>query len=111
MQIDNYSFGEIEINGKKYKSDLIIFPEKIHANWWRKQGHLLVREDIEDVISYKPEIFIIGTGKYNLMKIPDRLKDELNKLEFELFIAKTDRAVKKFNDVEGKKVAALHLTC
>ena len=45
MKIDSYSFGRIVINGKTYTSDVIIFPDKVDASWWRKEGHLLQLAD------------------------------------------------------------------
>jgi hypothetical protein len=39
--IESYKFGEIIITGKKYDSDLIIYPDHIDSSWWRKEGHLL----------------------------------------------------------------------
>jgi len=39
--IEHYSFGRIVIDGKEYTKDLIIYPDKIRANWWRKEGHKL----------------------------------------------------------------------
>ena len=36
--IEEYSFGQILISGKKYNSDLIIFADHIYDNWWRKEG-------------------------------------------------------------------------
>ncbi len=29
MKVESYKFGKININGKKYRNDLIIFPDKI----------------------------------------------------------------------------------
>jgi hypothetical protein len=60
--IDNYSFGKISIDGKTYSSDVIIFPERVHDSWWRKEGHSLCLEDIQDVFDYLPEVLIIGRG-------------------------------------------------
>ena len=46
--IESYKFGAIVINGKKYTSDIIVFPEHVIDGWWRKEGHRLHVEDIED---------------------------------------------------------------
>jgi len=55
--IESYSFGYIIINGNKYTSDVIVFPDKIKSNWWRKSGHLLLEEDISEILKFMPEIW------------------------------------------------------
>lgn len=74
--IDFYEFGRIKINGKLYFKDLIIFPDGIKENWWRKEGHKLGAEDIEEVIAEKPEVLIVGTGYYGYMEV---LQEESSK--------------------------------
>ena len=37
LHIDEYSFGRISVSGKNYSADLIIFPDHIQENWWRKK--------------------------------------------------------------------------
>ena len=73
--------------------NLIIFPEKINSNWRRKIGHLLSEDDIAEILDYKPEVLIIGTGASGLMKVDDRLKDKLKSLGIEFIIKKTAEAV------------------
>lgn len=112
--IEHYDFGEIVVNGVKYIRDVIIFPDKVKANWWRKEGHNLCLEDLKDVLEYKPEILVIGTGYYGYMKVPNEVIEELKKTGIKVHVAKTGEAYKKFNQLikESKKVvAALHLTC
>ncbi|GAH23507.1 unnamed protein product, partial [marine sediment metagenome] len=75
MIINSYSFGSITIDGKNYRSDVIIFPDKINSRWWRKSGHLLSDEDIGEILKYKPEMLIIGTGASGLMMVDQKVKD------------------------------------
>lgn len=113
MRIESYKFGEIIIEGRKYKSDLIVFPDRIFDSWWRKTGHSLSKEDIEEVLSLKPEVFIVGTGYYGLMKVPEELKRIIRDCGIELIIEKTKKAVEFYNKISPIKntVAAFHLTC
>lgn len=113
MKINDYNFGHITVNGKEYTSDLIIYPEKIDASWWRKEGHNICMEDIKDIIEKKPEIIIFGKGSPGLMKIPKDIQSKLKDSGFEIYVSNTKSAVKKYNDISDKKntVAALHLTC
>ncbi len=67
--IDSYHFGEIVIDGKKYSSDVIIFPDRVLDNWWRKTGCQLCLEDIAEVITENPEVLVVGSGASALMKV------------------------------------------
>ena len=65
--INSYQFGEIVINGKKYSSDVIIFPDRVIDNWWRKTGHELCLEDIAEAMTENPEVLLVGNGASGLM--------------------------------------------
>ncbi|MHA1616606.1 MAG: Mth938-like domain-containing protein [Candidatus Njordarchaeales archaeon] len=112
--IEDYEFGEIKIGGQKYRSDVIVFPDKVSEDWWRIEGHNLHIEDLWEVIEYKPEILVIGTGYYGRMDVPREVILELEKKGIRVIVAHTREAVEIYNRYlrEGRKVvAALHLTC
>jgi hypothetical protein len=113
MEIQEYDFGWIKIDGKIYENDLIIFPDRIFTNWWREEGHYLKESDIFEVFLEKPEVLIIGTGANGLMKIDEGVIKKAKELGIELIIENTYFAVKKFNEMSKikKTIAALHLTC
>ena len=111
--IGSYSFGILTIDGNKFSKDLIIFPEKINSSWRRKIGHLLKEDDIVEILDYKPEVLIIGTGASGLMKVDDKIKEKLRSLGIEFIIKNTTEAVEEYNRIykDKKVVCALHLTC
>ena len=111
--IDSYSFGKIVIDGKTYTSDVILYLDKVDESWWRKDGHLLQKEDLIDVIQYNPEVLIVRTGAYGLMKVPDETKQFLEAKEIELIAEETGKACKTYNELKEKRkiIAAFHLTC
>ncbi len=114
--IDSYEFGLIVINGRKYNSDVIVFPEKVVDNWWRKEGHSLHMEDLKEVMERepKPEVLVVGTGYYGLVKILPEVENSLKKLGIELVAQPTKEAYKTFNTLLGSGkhvVGAFHLTC
>ena len=113
MKIKSYKFGSMTIGDTTYHSDLIIFPDKIKSNWWRKEGHNLQMEDLQEILSFKPEVLVIGTGKFGLMKVDSNVVNTLNEQGIELITEKTSKAVEKFNAIheEASTVAAFHLTC
>ncbi|OGL43079.1 MAG: hypothetical protein A2149_05025 [Candidatus Schekmanbacteria bacterium RBG_16_38_11] len=114
MHIENYSFGTITVDGKVYERDLIIFPDKIKSGWWRKEGHSLLTEDLDEVLRYKPEVLIVGRGASNCMEITSATQRALSEKNIKLFESDTYKAVQLFNELtrQGKNVVgAFHLTC
>ncbi len=114
MRIDSYKFGTIVIDGITYNSDCLIFGEAVHANWWRKQGHLLSPEDLGLVVEVKPSILIVGCGSSGLMKISKELPQFLQGLNITLETFNTHKAIERFNELSSageNPAAALHLTC
>jgi hypothetical protein len=111
--IESYAFGRMDVDGRTYTSDLIIFPDRVNDSWWRKYGHNLCLEDIEDVLKEKPEVLVIGTGFYGIMSVEKEVKSHLQSQGIELIIAKTEKAVQSFNESASKKktAGAFHLTC
>lgn len=114
-EIESYTFGNIKINGKEYKNDVIVFPNRVKSNWWRKEGHNLHIEDLEEVIKRKPPFLVVGKGAYGRMRVRQAVKKDLKQKGIENIITlNTKQACEKFNELiqSGKEaVAALHLTC
>ena len=111
--IDSYGFGRITVDRKTYRSDLIIFPDRVVDSWWRKEGHILCLEDIQEILDYCPEVLVIGQGKPGLMKVPAATLQAIKQRGIEVHVAATEQAVCKYNELSAnrKTVAALHLTC
>jgi hypothetical protein len=112
VRIDSYSFGRIVIDGKMYVNDVLIFPGRVVSPWWRKEGHSLHMNDLEEVFSEKPDVLVIGKGYYSNMDVPDDLVQELAVEGIRVVVKNTAEAVGVFNILNfPRKVAALHLTC
>ncbi len=114
MKIDSYSFGRIVIDGQVYASDVIIYPDRVDASWWRKEGHRLQPDDIAEALNEHPDVLIIGTGYAGLMRVPKEALTYMASQGVEARVEKTSKAVELYNALQGKKrhvIAALHLTC
>jgi len=113
MLIDSYRFGSIVIDGKRYTSDVIIYPDRVDADWWRKEGHQLHIEDLRTVLEEKPDVLVVGTGSPGLMRVPPATRDQLEAQGIELIVEPTDRAWRTYNQMQGARrvIAAFHLTC
>jgi len=111
--IDSYQFGLIVINGKQYTADVIIFPDRVSDNWWRKTGHQLCLDDIAEVLTENPEVLVVGTGVSGLMKVLPEVRQVVDTRGIELIVEATDKACNTYNQLchSRRAVAALHLTC
>jgi len=111
--IDSYQFGQIVISGKKFTSDVIIFPDRVKDDWRRRSGHQLSLEDIAEVMTEKPDVLVVGTGTYDLMKVQPEVKLAAEAQGIKLVIEATEKACHTYNQLcsSQKVVVALHLTC
>ncbi len=111
--IDSYQFGQISVGGRKYTSDVLIFPDRVEDNWWRKSGHQLCLEDIADVMAENPEVLIVGTGASGLVEVLPEVRQVAEAQGIELIVETTDKACHTYNRLRRSQrvVAALHLTC
>ena len=102
------------VDGEAYSSDLIVFPEKVVANWRRSEGHSLAPGDLREVFSYAPEVLVVGMGASACMRIPQETRRLIADKKIELKDMDTASAWPVFNELakKGVKVAgAFHLTC
>ncbi len=111
--INSYQFGVIIVNGRRYTSDVIIYPDRVGDNWWRREGHSLFPQDLEEVVREKPEIVVIGSGNSGLMKVPPSTRRWIEGKGIRLKVEPTQAACQIYNQLQKthKIVAALHLTC
>ena len=113
MNIENYDFGEITIDGKIYHHDVIIYKDKVDSSWLRAQGHDLAVNDLIEVLIKKPQILIIGTGESGVMRVSDKVIAEIEAKGIKVMASKTREACDLYNQLAPVKdvIAALHLTC
>jgi len=122
--IEEYHFGSITIDGRTYTNDVEVrwTPKESKApleaslevlEWWRKEGHSLHPEDLEEVTEASPEVLVVGTGAYGRMSVPRKVREHMDSNGIELVAEKTESACETYNELADEKeaVAALHLTC
>ncbi len=112
--IDACAFGHMTVNGKEYDEDLMLFPDHIKDHWWRDEGHVLKISDLQEVIAYRPQLVVIGTGAAGRMKVQPAVRDCLHQNNIMCIEEKTADAAAVFNKKmqEGANVVGVfHLTC
>ena len=114
MRIEAYSFGWMIIDGKRYTSDLLIYPDgRVEDTWYRKRGHDLLIDDISALIQAGPEIIIAGTGASGLMKPEKGFEKRLAQEGIHFISLPSIEAVERYNKLSLEKPvgACFHLTC
>ena len=112
-RIEAYRFGSITVDGKTYTRDVIIRPEGVLADWWRKAGHSLCPEDLKGALDPKPDVLVIGCGASGVLGVPEDTRRWITEQGIELVELATRAACDRYNDLsrERRVVAGLHLTC
>ena len=61
--ITAYDDNSVSINGKTFSQSLVVASTRLHEHWDIADIELLNSSHIELVLSFQPELIIIGTGK------------------------------------------------
>jgi len=122
-EIQIYRFGHIVIDGTTYAKDVIILPDRVIGNWWRKEGHALHPGDLADIVDLsapavapseiRPQVLIVGQGAYGRMRVMPETQQALQAAGIQLLAQPTDEACQTYNHLREQRTvaAALHLTC
>ena len=111
-RVDDYAFGRIVVDGREEHTDVILLPARTVFHWWRRHGHELVIEDLDEVLPELPERLVIGTGMDGRMH-PDPLAlEQLAARGVAVEVLRTPQAVRRYRELDPERTAAaLHLTC
>ena len=112
-RIESYRFGHIVIDGQAHSKDVIILPNRVIGGWWRREGHTLLPDDLEAVLTAAPEVLVVGKGTFGRMQVARETKEALQAAGVDLIAESTGEAVETYNRLRGEKAvaAALHLSC
>jgi hypothetical protein len=111
--IESHGFGYIVIDGQRYTSDVIIYPDRVQSDWVRTTGHRLELDDLGPILEQDARTLVVGTGYYGLVTVPSETLDDLESAGFEVIVERTSEACVTYNHLVemGPVIAALHLTC
>ena len=111
-RITDYSFGRVVVDGREETADVVVLPERVVRNWWRREGHGLVLEDLDDVLDELPEQLVVGTGAYGRLRPDATTLEHLRERGIEVEALPTEEAVLRYGKLNpATTAAALHLTC
>ena len=112
--ITDFSFGRIVAKGQTCNNDIKIVQGTLVTDWWRKSGHVVEIEDVQDALNTELEILVIGKGQPGYMRIADSLRQHLAEKNVKVIEEPTAKAIETFNRLykEGKRVAGgFHVGC
>ncbi len=112
--IEDYNFGRIKIGGQIYTRDVKICAGQVLHPWWRRAGHVVDIEDVQDILEQQPEFLVLGQGSPGRMQCSEALLQELRKRGIQLEEMPSQQAMSRFNELleQGWPVCAgFHLTC
>ncbi len=109
--IESISLGKLLFMGKVSRSDTIVYNEHMDTKWWIKGRNMIDVCDIQDVLSEKPDIVVVGLGFIMPIKISDQSVEKMRGKGIEVFVGKSDEAAKVFNDNIAKRkiIGLFHL--
>jgi hypothetical protein len=111
-RIDHYEFGRIVVDGHEETKDLIVLPGRVVRNWWRRDGHALVLDDLVEVLDELPDHLVVGTGADGRMRPDPHTLQQLQERGVTVEALPTGQAVRRFGELDpAGAAAALHLTC
>jgi hypothetical protein len=114
-RITDYEFGRVMVDGEEHRRDVIVLPGRVEGDWWRRNGHALVIEDLEDVVDDLPQRLIVGCGHDGRLRPDPSVVEALARRSVEMEALPTADAVRRYSELEAENpaavAAALHLTC
>jgi hypothetical protein len=114
-RIEDYRFGRVVVDGEEHSRDVIVLPERVVGDWWRRDGHSLVIEDLAEVLDELPERLVVGCGADGRLHPHPSVVDALAARGVEMEALPTAEAVRRYEELRSENpaatAAALHLTC
>ncbi|MEK6860697.1 MAG: Mth938-like domain-containing protein [Nanoarchaeota archaeon] len=111
--IEEFKFGFFKIDGKQYYDDIKILGISV-KQWGDRERHNLKLNNLKEILTFSPELLIVGIGATGLLEVSDEIKNHLRQSNIKLIVEKTPQACESYNKAlaEKKKVAAImHATC
>ena len=111
-RLEDYSFGRVTVDGHQHTRDVIVLPDRVVSNWWRREGHSLAIEDLDAVLDELPEQLVLGVGAHGRLHPDPAVIAELERRGVAVECLPTDAAVRRYRELDERRTAAaLHLTC
>jgi hypothetical protein len=115
QRIEDYRPGRVMVEGVEHTRDVIVLPDRVVSNWWRRDGHSLAIEDLDEVLDELPERLVVGCGYAGRLEPDPGVVAALERRGIAVEALPTDAAVARYQELAASNpaaiAAALHLTC
>jgi len=112
------SFGSITIDGQTFRHDVILRLDgaiKKRKKKLSKQvygtSHTISLDEAKHVYEEGAELLIIGTGKFDSVRLSEEAEAYLEKHGCRTELAPTSKAIKLWNEAQGPVIGLFHVTC
>jgi hypothetical protein len=111
-RLEDYTFGRLTVDGQEHTRDLIVLPGRVVPDWWRREGHSLAMDDLDEVVDELPARLVLGVGAQSQLRPDPAVIAELERRGVKVECLPTDAAVRRYGELDERRTAAaLHLTC
>jgi hypothetical protein len=117
-KIDDTWFGSITVEGTRYECDIIIrLSGKVRKRNKKLSktvygtSHMISLAEIQELYRKKAEHVIIGTGQEDKVRLSKEASAFLAEHGCKVDLWPTPKAIKRWNEAEGKVLGLFHVTC
>jgi hypothetical protein len=117
-KIDRTTFGSITIDSEVYERDMIIRlggkvkkRKKKLSSAVYGTSHTISLDEAKHVYEQGAERLIIGAGHYGMVHLSDEAAAYFDKKQCQVDLLPMKKAVKAWNQAEGKVIGLFHVTC
>jgi hypothetical protein len=117
-RIERSTFGSITIGGDSFNHDILIRLDGTIRKRKKKlskkkygTSHKISREEIEHAFEEGADLFVIGTGQYDRVRLSRKAKMFLEQEKCEVLLAPTQEAIDLWNTSGERTIALFHVTC
>jgi polyphosphate kinase 2 (PPK2 family) len=110
--IDSFAYGAIEVDGRRYESDVLILPNGTVETWQPKDGEVLLAKHVKGVLKAQPEVIVMGTGTVGNLSLHPKAEKRLEQAGIEVLTYRTHKACDTYRQLRGQRrlAALLHIT-
>jgi hypothetical protein len=116
VQIDQFSFGSIRIDGVIYDRDVVIDRGQVHRRKKKPSkpfrgafGHTPL--SVAEAIPWRCRRLVVGTGADGALPVMEEIEEEAAQRKVELVTVPTSEAIRLLAGDQKDTNAILHLTC
>jgi len=117
-KIDKTSFGSITVEGEKLEQDIVI---RLNGQIKKRKkklskaiygtSHKISLDEARHVYDEGARRLIVGSGQYGMVELSEEAAAFMAKQGCEVELLRTEKAIKAWNQAEGKVIGLFHVTC